>query len=74
LHSTYAARQMELNNVEIEDDEGVIDIEEAAGLLGVNKFWIYRRSKELPFIVHLGRKIKCSRQGIKQYIREQSSN
>jgi excisionase family DNA binding protein len=74
IHNTYAARLMDLNKVEIEDDGGLIDIEEAANLLGVKEPWIYRRSKKLPFVVRLGRKLKFSRQGIKQYIREQSLN
>jgi predicted DNA-binding transcriptional regulator AlpA len=55
----------------IEPEDELLDIEEAAQKLGVKRDWIYSRTRTLPFIVRLGRKLRYSRRGIEKYIKAQ---
>ncbi len=70
--STLAARLLSAEK-EREPDDVLLDIEEAAQMLGVKKDWIYSRTRTLPFIVRLGRKLRYSRRGIEKYIKAQIS-
>jgi predicted DNA-binding transcriptional regulator AlpA len=47
----------------------LIDVSEAAERLGQSVEWLYRHQKELPFVRHLGRSLRCSSMGIDQYIK-----
>lgn len=49
-------------------DDHLIDADAAAARLGVKKTWLYRRTKTLPFAVHLGGKVLFSSAGIDKYI------
>ncbi len=51
------------------ETDTLLTIEEAAGRLGVSPDWIYRRTKTLPFIVRVGRHVRCSSQAIQRFIR-----
>ena len=53
-------------------EDRLLDIEEAAGKLGVSKDWLYRRSDKLPFTVRIGRALRFSGRGIEKYIRARS--
>ena len=70
LQSILASKLLE-ENKPLHEDDRLLDIDEAAEILGVNKYWIYHRSKSLPFIRHLGRKLRCSEKGLQKYITEQ---
>ncbi len=75
LQGAVAARLIELNKPEKDDKDRLLDVEEAAEMLGVNSFWIYKRSKELPFVLRVGqRKLRISERELRDYIREQIEN
>ena len=48
----------------------LLDIEEAAHRLSLSTDWLYRRAKELPFTVRLGRGLRFSARGIERYIHQ----
>jgi hypothetical protein len=75
FQSAFAARLLDLHKPEKDDEDRLLDVEEAAKMLGVNPFWIYKRSKELPFVLRVGqRKLRISERGLRNYIREQLEN
>lgn len=50
-------------------DDRLLSIHEAAGLLGVSRFWIYRNAKWLPFARRIGpRALRFSSKGIARYL------
>lgn len=49
-----------------------LDIEAAALRLATSVDWLYRHSKDLPFVVRNGRQLRFSAHGIDRYIRERS--
>ena len=51
-------------------EDRLLNIEEAAAILGKTKDWIYRRADRLPFTARDGRLLRCSNNGIQQYIRQ----
>lgn len=51
-----------------ESEDRLLDIDEAASRLGTNRQWIYRRTRDLPFVVRLGGKVRFSAQGIDRWI------
>ena len=52
------------------DDDRLLDVDEAAALLGVTPRWLYRRAKKLPFARRLSKGVlRFSEAGIKTYIR-----
>ncbi|MGA2264426.1 MAG: helix-turn-helix domain-containing protein [Acidobacteriota bacterium] len=68
--SALAARLLSAEKKTEPEDE-LLDVEEAAQMLGVKKDWIYSRTRTLPFIVRLGRKLRYSKRGIEKYIKAQ---
>ncbi len=48
----------------------LLTVEQAARKLSVSGDWVYRRARTLPFIVHLGSRLRCSERGIERYIRQ----
>jgi excisionase family DNA binding protein len=54
------------------DGDRLLDVDEAARRLGVSPDWLYRRVGKLPFIVRLGRTVRCSAAGIDRYIRQRA--
>ncbi|MGD0310225.1 MAG: helix-turn-helix domain-containing protein [Acidobacteriota bacterium] len=68
--STLAARLLS-SEQKAEPEDKLLDLEEASRMLGVKKDWIYSRTRSLPFIVRLGRKLRYSRCGIEKYIKTQ---
>lgn len=49
--------------------DALISVDDAAKILCVDRSWIYRRERELDFVVRLGEKtVRVSRQGIEDYI------
>jgi hypothetical protein len=47
----------------------LVSVKEAAGMLGHSRIWIYENKDRLPFVVQDGRSIRCSFQGVQQYIK-----
>jgi len=51
------------------DDDRLLDVHEAAALLGVTSRWVYRRAKSLPFTRRLSKGVlRFSEAEIKTYI------
>ncbi len=48
----------------------LLDVEEAAHRLSLSTDWLYRKAKELPFTVRLGRGLSFSARGIDRYIQQ----
>lgn len=46
----------------------LLDVDEASVLLGVDKQWLYRRSRSLPFVVRLDGRVRFSQAGIQKFI------
>lgn len=49
-------------------DDRLIDVDEAAEMLGVDRSWLYRRTRTLPFAVRLDGKVRWSAAGIQNFI------
>ena len=47
----------------------LLDVKEAARLLGKSPDWLYRRKSTLPFCRRIGRSVRFSAKGIERYIR-----
>ncbi|MGH8012728.1 MAG: helix-turn-helix transcriptional regulator [Candidatus Binataceae bacterium] len=58
--------------VEAPAEDELLDVEQAAALMGVSASWLYHRPK-LPFRRQIGGKVKFSRAGIERYIRNRQS-
>jgi predicted DNA-binding transcriptional regulator AlpA len=56
----------DLSAVPIEDR--LLDIDEAAALLSVDRQWLYRRTRKVPFVVRLDGAVRFSARGIEQFI------
>lgn len=54
------------------DGDRLLDVDEAARRLGVSPDWLYRRVAKLPFVVRLGRAVRCSAAGLDRYIRQRA--
>jgi len=52
------------------DHDRLLDVKEAAAKLGASEDWLYRRSRNLPFVIRIGRKVLFSQAGIERYIRQ----
>ncbi len=50
------------------EEDRLLDAEEAAGLLGMSRYWLYRHAKKLPFTRKLGPNLRFSFQGIQKYL------
>src|SRR5262249_53924275 len=50
----------------------LVDVHEAAERLRVSRDWVYRRARQLPFTVNIGRNVRFSTGGIDKYIRERA--
>jgi predicted DNA-binding transcriptional regulator AlpA len=48
----------------------LLDVEEAAHRLSLSTDWLYRKAKDLPFTVRLGRGLRFSARGIERYIQQ----
>ena len=46
----------------------LLDIDEAASRLGVDRQWLYRRTRTLPFVVRLDGQVRFSERGIERFI------
>lgn len=53
---------------EVAIDGDLVDIGEAAKLLGMSVDWLYKNHERLPFANQEGRRVKFSRRGIAEYI------
>jgi predicted DNA-binding transcriptional regulator AlpA len=51
-------------------EDRLLDVGDAAQRLGVSPDWLYRRVGKLPFVVRLGRTVRCSAAGLDRYIRQ----
>jgi excisionase family DNA binding protein len=49
-------------------EDRLLDVDEAAQRLSVDRQWIYRRTGKLPFVVRLGGAVRFSAQGIERYV------
>ena len=52
------------------DGDRLLDTKEAAAKLGASEDYLYRHSRNLPFAVRMGRKLRFSDAGIEKYIRQ----
>jgi excisionase family DNA binding protein len=52
-----------------EDEDRLLDVEEAAKILGIHLDTLYRRAKGLPFTVRVGGSVRFSALGIQKFIR-----
>ena len=52
------------------DGDRLLSTKEAAAKLGTSADWLYRHSRTLPFVVHIGRKVLFSEAGVEKYIRQ----
>jgi len=50
------------------DDDRLLDVAEAAAMLGRSPDWLYRHAKTLPFSRRLNGMVKFSRQGLQKYL------
>ncbi len=51
-------------------EDRLLDVKEAAALLGTTEDWLYRHARKLPFRMTLGpRQLRFSARGIERYIR-----
>jgi len=46
----------------------LLDVKEAAALLGMSIDWVYRRARRLPFTVRMGRTLRFSETGIQRWL------
>jgi predicted DNA-binding transcriptional regulator AlpA len=67
LTAAVAARLHTTPEGKIEDDR-LLDVAEAAQMLGRSPDWLYRHAKALPFSRRLGTMLKFSRQGLQRYL------
>jgi excisionase family DNA binding protein len=58
--------------LEADDGDRLLSVGEAAQRLGVSSDWVYRRVGKLPFVLRLGRTVRCSAAGIDRYIRQRA--
>lgn len=49
-------------------EDRLLDVDEAAKVLGVDRQWLYRRTRTLPFAVRLAGKVRFSAAGIQLFI------
>jgi predicted DNA-binding transcriptional regulator AlpA len=49
-------------------EDRLLDVAEAAEKLGVDRAWLYRRTRSLPFVVHLDGAVRFSARGVDQFI------
>lgn len=49
-------------------EDRLLDVDEAAKVLGVDRQWLYRRTRTLPFAVRLAGKVRFSAAGIQSFI------
>jgi excisionase family DNA binding protein len=68
LQTAMAARLIAEEKVAPQGDN-LLTIEEAAARLGVSADWLYRRTRNLPFVVRVGRHVRCSASGLDRFIR-----
>ena len=77
LHATLVgalrvAAAQQQGRASAEEADALLDIEAAALRLATSVDWLYRHSKDLPFVVRNGRQLRFSAHGIDRYIRERS--
>lgn len=53
--------------------DDLVDVHEAARVLGMSVKWVYRHASKLPFAVRVGRSLRFSRAGIEKYRRAQAA-
>ncbi len=46
----------------------LVDVQEAARRLELSRDFLYRHSRQLPFVVRIGRQLRFSARGIERYI------
>ncbi|HKN12799.1 MAG TPA: helix-turn-helix domain-containing protein [Candidatus Binatus sp.] len=49
-------------------EDHLLDVDEAAQKLGVDRQWLYRRTKRLPFVVRLDGQVRYSAVGLERFI------
>jgi len=50
------------------DGDRLLDVKEAATLLGMSTDWLYRRAPRLPFTIRMGRTLRFSEAGIQRWL------
>jgi|GraSoiStandDraft_36_1057302.scaffolds.fasta_scaffold567994_2 predicted DNA-binding transcriptional regulator AlpA len=49
-------------------EDRLLDVAEASAKLGESKAWLYRKTRQLPFVVRVGGHVRYSLRGIEQFI------
>jgi predicted DNA-binding transcriptional regulator AlpA len=71
IQNALAARLLECaDDVPTNNSDKLLEVKEAAEKLSVTEDWLYRKGNKLPFVVHMGRNLRFSEQGIEKYIRQ----
>lgn len=61
---------MKTENGDGAQPDHLIPLSEAGKLLDRSRYWFYEHRHELPFIVGTGRSMKCSYNGVMEFIRD----
>ena len=73
LDTLLLGRLLQSGNGQVEhsaDGDRLLTAKVAGAKLGTSADWLYRHSRTLPFVVHIGRKVLFSEAGIEKYIRQ----
>ena len=69
LRAACSPAEAQHRKLEGAEQDRMLDVEEAAEVLGVTKRWLYRHAKQLPFTRPISRKIvRFSRGGITRWL------
>ena len=62
-----------MSRVPTEPVSGLVDIREAARLLGMSTSWLYRNANSFPFVVKLnGRNLRFNVNGMEKWLRDRA--
>jgi excisionase family DNA binding protein len=70
LQGILAARLAAAEPAPTVTQDSLLTVQEASVRLGLSCDWLYRKSRQLPFTVRVGRHLRFSSSGIDRYIRQ----
>jgi predicted DNA-binding transcriptional regulator AlpA len=53
------------------DDDGLVNVHQAAEFLSVSKAWLYKNSNRLPFARKIGGALRFDRRGMRRWLESQ---
>ncbi len=69
IQSALAARLLARDAKPANGEDQLLTIDQAASKLKTSKYWLYRNSQKLPFVVRIGKNLRFSENGIELWIR-----